>query len=69
MHHLIFYSDEMNKVKVGVMCRLDVRHEKCLNNFKNKIRNCIQDVNLKTSSDTYGRPRRKWEDSVHWRSR
>ena len=41
----------MKKVKVGVMCRLDVGNEKCIKNFKNKIRNCIQDVNLETSSE------------------
>jgi hypothetical protein len=41
----------MKKVKVGVMCRLDVGNEKCITNFENKTRNCIQDVNLKTSSE------------------
>jgi hypothetical protein len=41
----------MKKVKIGVMCRLDVRHGTCLKNFKNTIKNCIQDVNLKTSSE------------------
>jgi len=55
----------MKNFKVGVMCRLDVGNENCIKSFKNKIRNCIQDVNLKTSSESYGRPRHKWEDSVH----
>jgi hypothetical protein len=41
----------MKKVKVGVMCRLDIGNEKCINNFKNKIKICIQDVNLITSSE------------------
>jgi hypothetical protein len=28
----------MKKVKVGVMCRLHVGNEKCIQNFKNKIK-------------------------------
>jgi ABC-type uncharacterized transport system ATPase subunit len=41
----------MKKFKVDVMCRLDVGNEKCIKNFKNKIKNCVQDVNLKTSNE------------------
>jgi hypothetical protein len=41
----------MKKVKVGVMCRLDIGNEKCLKNVKNIVKNCVQDVNLKTSSE------------------
>jgi len=42
---------KLKKFKVGVMCRLDVGNEKCINNFENEIKNCIQDVNLKTSRE------------------
>lgn len=41
----------MKKVKVGMLCRLDVGNEKGIENFKNNFKNCIQDVNVKTSSE------------------